>query len=52
MNNNISKNELNNLHQDSDLSVPNVERRRLPTPIRGDLSVWNVKKYLHKNPRK
>ncbi|CAH8632353.1 unnamed protein product [Schistosoma haematobium] len=51
MNNNISKNELNNLHQDGDLSVPNVERRRLPTPIRGDLSVWNVKKYLHKNPQ-
>ncbi|CAH8602614.1 unnamed protein product [Schistosoma intercalatum] len=51
MNNNISKNELNNLHQDGDLSVPNVERRRLPTPIRGDLSVWNVKNYLHKNPQ-
>ncbi|CAH8622114.1 unnamed protein product [Schistosoma margrebowiei] len=51
MNNNISKNELNNLHQDGDLSVSNVERRRLPTPIRGDLSVWNVKKYLHKNPQ-
>ncbi|CAH8637902.1 unnamed protein product [Schistosoma rodhaini] len=50
-NDNIGKNELNNLHQDGDLSAPSVERRRLPTPIRGDLSAWNVKKYLHKIPQ-